>query len=197
MFGGGRFYADRSSVASTVPPGITLRGPININVFAYVDNITLPTVRAATDAELEALVSHFIVALRTSHTLFDIREVAYVRGLLADLDASALQLFSQPAQWGASRWSSLQAAEKIIKAFIQEKGGTIEKTHKIRDLVRQALVLGLTRWESPWTRTISCAASVRYGEESSTMLQAIAAHQAAFQVVDSVSAAIRRSRTET
>src|ERR1044071_6419514 len=51
-----------------------------------------------------------------------ISETELVKETIGDIDASVAHLFANQRQFGLSKWASLQATEKIIKAFISQKG---------------------------------------------------------------------------
>ena len=44
--------------------------------------------------------------------------------------------------YGQSNWASLQAAEKVIKSYILEKGGNHGRIHKLQQLCDAAAALG-------------------------------------------------------
>ena len=47
------------------------------------------------------------------------------------LESSANHIFSPPEGYGHSKWSSLQCIEKMLKAYIDIKGGNYQRTHDL------------------------------------------------------------------
>lgn len=84
--------------------------------------------------------------------------------------------------YGASRWNSLQAVEKALKAVITKGGAIFPKTgklgHDLQTLVDCAKAIGMSDPGSTLVSIVQCSAGVRYGEDPSTLLQAAAAHRA-------------------
>ena len=101
-------------------------------------------------------------------------------------------LFSTPPQYGLSKWESLQAAEKVLKAFISAKGAKFKFTHILEDLALRAELLGLPLIPRAELRDIQCSPQVRYGDIPVTSREAVKAHQAALSVCGGVSVSLLR-----
>jgi len=91
---------------------------------------------------------------------------------------------------GLSKWASLQATEKIIKAFTTSKQKKPNYTHDLIKVAEEAEALGLNQVDRNLIAQIQCTPGVRYGEESITRQEAICAHLSALQVSALVSVQI-------
>lgn len=99
----------------------------------------------------------------------------------ANIDTAILQMMNRNPHYGESKWASLQAAEKTLKAFITQKGKTPPRTHDLKDLLERAEALGLPKGFWPVLALIQCSAGVRYG--NGVMLdQAVVAHHASIDL---------------
>jgi len=112
-------------------------------------------------------------------TLLDIILIQQAKG---DIDASVTHIFSNPPQYGLSKWSSLQATEKIIKAYIEEKNNNFPFSHDLKKLAGEAKDLGLRGIPDSLLDLIQCSAGVRYGNPIVNLNEAIQAHQACLDI---------------
>jgi hypothetical protein len=117
-----------------------------------------------------------------------------------DLDTSLDQLIRQDGlAYGLSKWASLQAAEKTLKAFLRsrDEDNTPPFTHDIERLHRLAVdqgMLDLSDYRLPEGRLLSliaCTARVRYGEDVVTKDEALSAHYAALILITGVAIKMR------
>jgi hypothetical protein len=101
-------------------------------------------------------------------------------------------LFSTPPQFGFSKWESLQATEKVLKAFILAKGAKFKFTHILEDLALPAELLGLPPIPRRELREIQCSPEVRYGTIDVAPREAVKAHQAAVSVCGGIAVSLLR-----
>lgn len=92
------------------------------------------------------------------------RDFQFVRSARNDLAAAVQHLVSVPVHTGLSKWSSLQATEKLLKSYIASHGGTVRHTHNLRLLAQTAYNLGLPEFKPHVIDAIICEAGVRYDE---------------------------------
>lgn len=104
----------------------------------------------------------------------------------SDLNASTSHLFTNPPNYGLSKWASLQAAEKFIKAFITSKGGTPPRHHRLTELAQIAESHGLAKMPDQWLDDVQCSAEVRYGGIPVTAQEAIEAQYGALQICEHI-----------
>lgn len=186
MFGTSGFVFDMG------PPqrNILLQGRevVLSNITNYVQGLTPARTQSMSLSECNGIVGWFGNAAVARSSICSVRYPEFVGEARAELDTSVEHLLSRPPQFGLSRWASLQAVEKFLKAFIKERGGRVRPIHKLDDLAREAEGLGLTAVDRTTIASIQCTAGVRYGTEPSTLQQAIAAHQAATVTCGAVAA---------
>jgi HEPN domain len=99
--------------------------------------------------------------------------------------------------FGYSRYHSLQAAEKALKAFIAAKGAPVRKIHVLKDLHECAVGAGMRPLSTQWLQSTQCSAGVRYGEENSTSADAFEAHSAARMIVFEVAHQLPRKQKQS
>jgi HEPN domain-containing protein len=102
----------------------------------------------------------------------------------ADAESAVVNLAGPHPQYGLSKWSSLQASEKAMKAAIELAGGTFSNTHDLTKLASQANRVGVQGKDWPQQiAAIQCEAGVRYGEKSVDKPGALAAHISCLQLI--------------
>jgi hypothetical protein len=111
------------------------------------------------------------------------------------LEASECMLRRTP-NYGQSNWASLQAAEKVLKSYILEKGGSHGKVHNLDELSACASGLGLPALDPQMIAAIQCKPAVRYDTRLVTKDQALAAYDAVLMVCAAVAKFIRRSTAQ-
>lgn len=153
-----------------------------LNIKRYIQGLTVARISTMTSDECNEVVTKFGKAAIAWSNLDSVAYADFVVEARADLNTSVEHLFSRVPQFGLSRWASLQAVEKLLKAYIQERGGRFQRTHKLDDLASEGERLGLSRIDRTGLASIQCSPGVRYGSEQSTGQQAMAAHTAATEI---------------
>jgi hypothetical protein len=156
------------------------------NISKLVDGLTSALVTTMPMEERNGLVSWFGSAMVAGSDIGSAGTPPLISEAKGDLAASVDHLFSRPTQFGLSRWASLQAVEKLFKAFIHERGGKIARIHVLDDLAKDAEALGLAAVDRKVITRVQCSAGVRYGSETSTLSQAFEAHCAAMNICGSI-----------
>lgn len=171
------------------PPVIigTHGNPPTINPVEFIVGLTQEYASTLTDEELEGISNQFFfgfTAFNRIHEAFDRSELT--RQARSDLVASSNHLFHNPPSYGLSKWASLQTAEKVIKQFIIEKGGTPPRHHNLKQLATLAESLGLRQLPEHLLDDIQCSAEVRYGGINVTAQEAVEAQHATLQVCEDI-----------
>lgn len=140
-----------------------------------------------TDTECDELLRLFVDASRSLSILEQASTSRAKRNRLltsarADMEASVNHLLASTPNYGLSKWSSCQVAEKCLKAVIAKREGTFSKTHNLEKLAEQLTTTGGAADLSA-IRSLSCTAGIRYGEEHTTLEEAVAAHHAALTLL--------------
>jgi hypothetical protein len=161
--------------------------PVTINILEAVQGLTKNYAESLRDQELRELADRYVMGL---HAIRLIKEGAKHFSLMPEVHgntANAVELlFCTPPQYGFSKWDSLQAAEKVLKAFIAAKGAKFKFTHILEDLALPAELLGLPLIPRNELEEIQCSPEVRYGTISVTASEAVKAHQATLSVCGGV-----------
>lgn len=132
-----------------------------------------------TATEVVKLVAATVQGLATFSALRDLRDVPLVSEIQGDYDAAVFHLVSNDLNAGLSKWASLQATEKMLKAFIASKNN-----HNIEHLAKQAVALGLTPPPPHYIEAVACKAGVRYGEIAVSPKEALLAHLVSLEMGD-------------
>lgn len=144
------------------------------NLLRFVENLPITLAGELTNDELKSLCMFII----ESNYFFDkldqlgkTNELA--RSAQVDLNTAADHCMSGASQYGQSRWAALQACEKMLKCFIDSKGGPFPRTHKLSSLAKVALPLGLPKLDDNLLVKIQCDAGIRYGKEKPKLAEVV------------------------
>lgn len=179
MFGAANLVLTREFLPE---PGIS-RGPVTCNIVQLLEGMTAGKAAGLSEAALSAIDVAFGIGLPAAYTLENTdHELMYIaRG---DVAAAVAGLMDQSERYGASKWASLQAAEKVLKTAISLKGAKFKFTHGLGELCKHLSDLGITLNTGPLIAKIQCSPKIRYGEELCTREDALAAHQASLELVN-------------
>lgn len=163
-------------------PGLG-RGSRTCNIVQLLDKLTATKAARLSDSALESISKAFQTALHAAYTLQATKHqlMSIARG---DVDVAISNLMAHGQRYGESKWASLQAAEKILKAAISLSGGTPKFTHELADLCKALSDSGLVFNASPQIAAIQCKPAIRYGEEQCSRDEALMAHQASLELVN-------------
>ncbi len=101
----------------------------------------------------------------------------------SDLSAAVDHAVRLPdTHYGQSKWSSLQAAEKVLKSFLVARGRPYPHRHELVTVAELAEAAGLPPISRGVLTEIQCVADVRYGTPVLSAEEAFEAHQAAIGV---------------
>ena len=161
-----------------------------INALDCVDGMTVDFARSLSREELEKL------RIDVSEAIGDFLDIQTFMGSelaksgRADLEASVDFIVKAQPAYGMSRWSSLQACEKFLKACLSGKTSNFTPKdfgHDVNRLLREAERYGLAVIDRVPPTIFNFSAGVRYGEVQSTFEQAFQAHVVARRICASVS----------
>ncbi|KJS30042.1 MAG: hypothetical protein VR64_17805 [Desulfatitalea sp. BRH_c12] len=153
--------------------------PAVYNVVDAVENLPRSRLPMLPDNELEHIYEKFEFGLKAFSILRGSAEHALMNSALADIAAAVEHLACEQQNFGLSKWSSLQAAEKMFKAAISLAGGSYSNTHDLAKLSKQAEATGLKGDWEVLHHHIQCSPGIRYGEEPCDRDSALIAHHAA------------------
>ena len=101
-----------------------------------------------------------------------------------DVDVAVRSLMERGDRFGASKWASLQASEKVLKAAIELEGAQFAFTHDLAKLRADLEDAGITIDADKQIAAIQCSPSIRYGEEACSREEALSAHHASLDLVN-------------
>jgi hypothetical protein len=162
------FGQARETLGTNAPP--------TCNMVDLVEDLTADFARSLTAEEVIKIGAAFVTGMGAYSALRVINDVDYVREAVGDFDAAVFHLMDHQPQPGLSKWASLQAVEKLIKAYIAQKGGTVRFIHSLQRLTDQAITLGLPAPPEQYLADVQCPAGVRYGEVAVSVEEAVKAH---------------------
>jgi HEPN domain-containing protein len=120
-------------------------------------------------------------------------DAPFVKEAVHDLITSVESLLTSPPNYGQSKWSSLQAVEKVVKSCIREKGTIPKRLHDLSKLFATAEAVGIPSIDNKLTAKIECSADVRYDSSLVSKMEAVEAHYATLSVCKSLAPIIKRT----
>jgi hypothetical protein len=112
-----------------------------------------------------------------------------------DHDAAVQCLATSPPHPGLSRWASLQATEKLLKAYLANVHANVPATHSLLSLTERAEQCGLSALPRELIGLVQCTAGVRYGEVQVERDEAVTAHHAALHLTHLICPQLQVRRT--
>ena len=181
IFGSAHFIVSRTPIGRTDPT--SHQGPARCNVVELIDNMTASRMQSLTDLELRTIFENAFLGIEAFSVLEASSGNDLVDSARGDFSVAATLLMSTPARYGESKWASLQAAEKTMKATIALSGSKFSHTHNLAKLARELNESGIHGDLTPFVVSIQCSAGIRYGEEPCSQNEAVAAHHASLGLV--------------
>jgi HEPN domain-containing protein len=150
------------------------RRPV-VNVLSLVRDLPPGLAAQLTDSECWNILKTFRDTLDCMHAVGYLAGKPYIAEVRADVAASVVHLFSLPPHYGQSKWASCQAAEKLLKCLLEVRKVPFPKNHDLEALAVLARQQG-AKVDSAAIARVAASASVRYGEVSVSLDEAVAAH---------------------
>ncbi len=155
--------------------------PVELNIIDIIIGLTPSLAKTVNEHEAEQLVQWFILSMDVYNFLLQRKGSHFVEQALPDLNNSVDYIVGSKPSYGQSKWASLQACEKIMKAYIKDSGMPFSKTHKLKALANEA---GFhSEKELKLLQNIQCSADTRYGEETVSKQDAINAHKSTISFI--------------
>lgn len=179
IFGSVNFIVTRQWLDN---PGIS-RGPATANVVNLIDGMTAAKAARLSDVALDAIGSAFETVMMAAYTLegTDHRLMAIALG---DAAVAVEALMARSGRYGDAKWASLQVAEKALKAALDRAGVLPKPTHNLTTLANALISAGLMFEASAQIAAIQCTPGIRYGDEPCSRDEALAAHRAAYELIN-------------
>jgi HEPN domain-containing protein len=154
------------------------RGAKEINVLDNIVGLSSEMRHRLRGIELARILRDFVGGFRYREFKLDGSEPLVMRAF-EDLEQSAEEIVNR--QYERSRWASLQAAEKILKATLSTRNIQIPRSHdlkKVSALVESNVGVSIPR---RWLAMAQCEPDIRY-EDGATLRGSVAAHRAALRI---------------
>ena len=151
-----------------------------LNVLDCIDGLTLALRSELTHDEMAMIGGLFQLGCAAFMTLSQSGKHELLLAARKDYMSAVGHLIDTPHN-GQSRWSSLQAAEKVVKFQIAKHGHEYPKTHDLAKLSRLLASHGLRPLPQALIDAVQCDAGVRYAS-SASFEDALKAHHASLQV---------------
>lgn len=158
-------------------------GVVSVEPLTFLENITNLRLKTLRSEEASALANLIIELWKC---IFRIDRINYSLWY-GDLTVSVAMIMQNKPHYGISKWSALQMSEKVIKSYIESKGGDVPKGgrgHDLSMLLTIASKYGLNKPPEELISKIQCPAGVRYNEGNVSMSEAIDAQHAAIYFCD-------------
>ena len=168
-------------------PGIS-RTPVRVNIVQLVADMTPPRAARLSDDALHQLNEAFQRALPASYILESTNHTL-MYSARGDVDVAVRSLLERGDRFGASKWASLQASEKVIKAAIELEGAQFTFTHDLAKLRANLEDVGITIDADKQIAAIQCSPGIRYDKEACSRKEALSAHHASLDLVNLLHAA--------
>lgn len=187
VYGSVELVADRNLATNALSSGLQVAGPgrrPTHNVLASIEGLPRQLAALLTDRELREIFVDYVFALGVLQEIQGKRKNdALIAAAFTDLDVAVEKLTSDSPGYGLSRWSSLQFTEKVIKAELRAASVEFPNNHNLGNLARIAADHKLFCLDKQLLAEIQCSASVRYGEEPTSLNEALSAHRSSIRAV--------------
>lgn len=159
-----------------------MRSTVPLNIAGLVNNMTSKLAMKISEDELKLASDRFLDGLEI-YSYLDInkRNAPLLNEALNDIKASATYFNNQNNALGPSRWSSLQAVEKLFKYALLRDGVKFKKNHDLKQLAEK--LDGFDCDLFSLLNEVQVGAGVRYGEQSTSSEEAFEAHTAALKIM--------------
>ena len=167
--------------------GLAVNRPGLLNALNQFESMTQALADSFSTDELLLLHKTFVDTQIARARIVDAGSDNFVSEGRADINQSVELLCASEPQYGPSKYASLHAVEKFIKAYIANQGQAPQHIHRLLDLAKAAESLGLPQIDRTQISCIQCAASVRYDRSLVTKAEAVEAHRAAISICAEIS----------
>ena len=165
-------------------PTFTTNGtsPI-INILNLIEDLPNDYAKSLSASELKEIKQIFLSGIESLSYFDMIKSKPFIKEAKVDLENSVNNILSDHAQYGQSKWASLQFSEKLLKCFLSERSVAIPRSHRLSDLYNLAVNEGqLPEFPSDLLDQVQCSAGVRYGEETVHLVDAVRAHHSSLGI---------------
>ncbi len=174
---------DANGVSPKDNNDIKLNEPVVVNVANRISGMTEVMAKGVAENESQNIIQWFALAMDVYEFLCSMSSNKLLHQSRSDLLTSVMHIKNQISAYGQSKWSSLQACEKFIKALISAQGHTYPRHHNLLELAKLASLTSNN--QSGYLENIQCTPGVRYGEKQINISDAVLAHKSAMMFMHS------------
>jgi hypothetical protein len=153
-----------------------------LNILNIITDFPQSLASQLTLPEMREILDVFRVTLDRMNSIETMRRHPLIPEALSDLAASVRHILAPQPHFGQSKWSSAQAAEKMLKSLLKAKGIEYPFNHNIDGLSALAVGAGMKSIPDYALSDLRARAGLRYGEGETNLLDAVRAHHAALLV---------------
>jgi HEPN domain-containing protein len=182
------YVADPYNMGNTKPMDV---GRPVLNVLDLVVDLSPSLAASIPEQEFNQLLQDIVFAIEFINRVVERKTLPELVGRArGDIASSVDDVLRSPSDFGASRWHSLQAAEKFMKALLGQRGVKYRWTHDLREL--SGPVLPFVRIPDALISEVNCRPDVRYDGSSSSLESAHRAHRSMIRICDLVLKRLRQ-----
>jgi hypothetical protein len=192
LYGTAFVHCDPTLSKETFGPELTVNsGGVKTNLLGCLQGVTPAFIQSLTDKECIDLLEVYRRGVVGYSRMSDCQGAPYSKEALDDLHQSARHITDHNPNYGLSRWASLQAVEKVLKSFIEQRGKTFDKDHKLAKLAGVAVSAGLPAPDPQLLAKVHCTADVRYASAVVSKTESLEAHYAALAMCAEVATLLK------
>lgn len=109
-----------------------------INVLNCIEELTETYALTLSVDEQRDLFNLFQFGNDAYQEINRLKGITFIKEAKGDVDASVEHLLDNPAQYGLSKWASLQAVEKFLKGYLAQKSAGVPFSHNLQALATTA-----------------------------------------------------------
>lgn len=183
VYGSVQLVVERDLNRYANEPNIRSDGkPPTMNLLDLIDKFPPGLAAQLSDEECRSLLIFFKAALDSMQAIESMASLPLVPEAISDIQASVRFAMSVPHHFGQSKWSSAQAAEKLLKSLLISKGVKYEFNHAIGKVANMAANHGMKPLDMKVINNLEIRPAARYGEVAVSMVDAAIAHHASLEV---------------
>jgi len=192
LYGRARVYCSKVTIPG---PKISTNGkPVYFNALDQVSDLPDGFRDTLIESELKHIQSVYIMAHEAFFAMDSVKTLELVEAALSDHASCVSQFTAQNPHFGQAKWDSLQATEKMLKAYLFVSSVEFPRIHELLELAELAESHGLETLSRDRLSVIQCSPGIRYGEFSVSDEEAIKAHHLSLGLSGMIAKAIMRKQ---
>lgn len=175
---------------------LEINKPFRGNIIELINDMTEGKAGLISSETIQSMFDWFPIGLRVFYSLESNSDIELLRIARSDIETAVDKLMGPGNRYADSKWSSLQAVEKCLKAAISLENEQYKKEHSLKGLAKQLADMGIDIGHPELLDKIQARGGIRYGEIQCTRDESLVAHRASIQVIDNLFGVVRKFRSE-